>query len=73
MGIFGFGSNSNTTPEAAIAEADDMYSPSGGSFQDNSDNTTSFGMDDSGYEKCQTLCQLFLLTQIDFNPCHFKG
>lgn len=53
MGIFGFGSSNNATETSSTpVDLDEMYFPGGQSFQESTDNnTTSFGLDDSGYEK----------------------
>ncbi|CAO3650710.1 unnamed protein product [Mucor hiemalis] len=73
MGIFGFGSNNSATEAAAPVNADEMYSPSGQSFQDSTDNTTSFGLDDSGYEKMPNFMSTISFDANRLQPMSLQG
>lgn len=73
MGIFGFGSSTTpATEQTSQQEADDLYSPSGGSFQDET-TTTSFGMDDSGYEKMPDFMSSITLDANRLQPMNLQG
>lgn len=69
MGIFGSSSNNNTTE---TVDADELYSPSGQSTFE-TDNTTSFGMDDSGYEKMPDFMSTISLDANRLQPMSLQG
>lgn len=76
MGIFGFGSSSNTdnTNTANVVDADELYSPTGtASFDSTDNNTSSFGMDDSGYEKMPDFMSSISLDANRLQPMSLQG
>ncbi|KAG2230992.1 Tim17/Tim22/Tim23/Pmp24 family-domain-containing protein [Thamnidium elegans] len=67
MGIFD--SNTNNT-----ADNEDIYSPSGqSSFQDSNDNTTSFGLDDSSNEKMPDFMSTIAFDANRLQPMSLQG
>lgn len=72
MGIFGFGSSN--AAETSTVDADELYSPSGQTFQETTDNnTTSFGLDDSGYEKMPDFMSTISLDANRLQPMSLQG
>ncbi|KAI8987152.1 Tim17/Tim22/Tim23/Pmp24 family-domain-containing protein [Pilobolus umbonatus] len=65
MGIFGFGSN-----KEEVQEVDDIYSPSGQSFEE---TTTTYGLDDAGYDKLPDFMTSITVNASQLQPMSLQG
>ncbi|KAI8378953.1 Tim17/Tim22/Tim23/Pmp24 family-domain-containing protein [Blakeslea trispora] len=71
MGIFGFGSSSTPEQPTQQHNEEDLYSPSGNSFEQ--EQQDSFGLEDSGYEKMPDFMSTINFDSNKLQPMSMQG